>query len=138
MFLVAYESLGKVLAGLAEQPEIKSSPELLDRIQNAVKFHQQMQDYFQPLVNEYISTAKKLAEISRDPNAITSADDFSLIGKYAQIRDAGADATVIYRVAKSDGVVGTMHYRILRKLFGFSWDEARIFIEKIEEDQNNL
>jgi hypothetical protein len=56
-----------------------------------------------------------------------------IFAKYELIFKAGGDARLIYRVAQVEGLEMIVRLKILRSLFNFSFVEAKIFAEELDQ-----
>jgi hypothetical protein len=142
--LATYNSLGRILEKLMEHPEVQASPYLLDRIDNALKFHKGMVDELAPHTARYEQMDERFAEMAEeiaalkfDPSVRIPGETFRrVIEKYRLLRDSGGNAELIYRVAKAERVEEIVRLNILQMLFDLSLEEAEAIARSINEEQN--
>jgi hypothetical protein len=130
LFSMAFTNLGNALQNLKK--EAAGTAAISEHVETSLFYFNEAEKYLTGFMKEYGEIARQLAQYIGDPNEIRSADDFSYIEKYRQIRDAGGTPDLIYKIAKSDGVQDIMHWRILKKLFGLELEEIQALIEKVE------
>ncbi|MCG3162234.1 MAG: hypothetical protein JMDDDDMK_03474 [Acidobacteria bacterium] len=133
---VSYESLGKILEQLQESPEIKASPELAERIRNAILFHRQISTDWQGLLKEHRELKKTVSDLTREPGERVCGQGLqNQFSKYEEMRDQGANPQGIYLAATEDGYDGVGAIRILRWVFDLSLQEAQEIILQAQSDQ---
>ncbi len=126
MLSVNYESLGKILEQLQESPEIKISPELAERIRNAILFHQQISAELQGLLKEHQELKKTVSDLTREPGErVCHQSPQSLFSKYEEMRDIGAGPQQVYLAARDDGHDEIAAIKALRQVFHLSLQEAQ-------------
>src|SRR2546428_6935592 len=101
---VSYESLGKILEQLQEYPEIKASPELTERIRNAILFHRQISTEWQGLLEEHRELKKTVSDLTREPGERVCGQGLqNQFSKYEEMRDHGVRPSEVYLAAIEDG-----------------------------------
>ena len=141
---VNYNSLGKILEGLLGNDEIKASPILLERLQTAFGFHQNLGEMLQKFFEDYQSKIDRIAELTSDPRVKIHGElRKGLLGEYEKIIQsrygtlykAGADPKLICRVAQMEKIDLIERLKMLRYFFNLSLEEAQSVERDIENEQ---
>jgi hypothetical protein len=96
--LVSYESLGKIFEQLQASPEIRASPELAERVKNAVLFHRQIAAELQGLLEERQELKKTISELTKEPgDRVCNQPPQNQFSRYDEMRDLGGPAGSLSR-----------------------------------------
>lgn len=126
MFSVSYESLGGILEQLQQSPEIKNSPELADRVHNAILFHQQISVELQGLLSEFRELEEKVSELTRESGErVCNQPARNRLVKYEELHAHGASPQDVYQAARNDGFDDIESIRVLRRVFQLSLSQAQ-------------
>ncbi len=133
MLRVSYESLGKILRQIQESAEIKASPALAQRVNEAVSFHQQMAAELQELSREELILKQKLSEVTREPGErVCYEPSPERFVKYEQMKNTGATPQEIYSTAMADGLSRLEGILVLRQIFNLRLPDAKEVVGEVE------
>lgn len=110
---------------LLDEVEAQDFNELRTAVLNAISTYSSFNEDLQLLVDYRIQLLHKLGEITEDANEIIDSERFSLIERYRLIQELGGDIHFINRAAIEDGVIPSLRFRVLKKLFKLSDEEIR-------------
>ena len=134
MLSVSYQNLGHILEQLRESSAVQASPELEEKVRNAILFHQQLASEYQEVLQEHQTLQRKLSALTRDPDEIVCGGVRPhLFRRYEEMRDAGMDEKEIYWAAKQDGLDEVELIKMLRQVFQLSLNEAQRTIYEAEQ-----
>jgi len=132
---VSHQSLGKILEQLCESPEVKASPELTERLRQAIFFHQQVSVEFQELLQAYQDLREERSRLTRElDERVCNRISPSQFSQYEKMRDAGSRPPDVYLAAKNDGLDEIEAIKVLRQVFHFSLREAESAIAEAERE----
>lgn len=136
MLSVSYESLGKILVQLQESPEIKASPELAERVRNAILFHRQISAELQGVLEESQELKRTISDLTREPGErVCDQPPRNQFGKYEEMRRLGANSEEVYFAAIKDGHDEIGAIKVLRQVFQLSLQEAQDAILQAQKDR---
>ena len=129
-----YHNLGNLLAQLQEASQVQASPALVEKIGNAILFHQQLANDYAQLLQEHHALKQELSALTRDAGEIVCgeqrAPEFS---QYEQRRAAGMDAHEIYWAARQAGLEKVELIKMLQHVFQLSLRDAQKVIAEAEQ-----
>jgi hypothetical protein len=131
MLTVSYQSLGKLLAQLGENPAVNASPELAEKVRQAALFHRQMADSLDALLQEQEAFRAELSRVTREEGERVCGEP-PRHTKYEAMRAAGSGPDEVYFETKADGLDRIQRLRVLRHVFHLSLDEAEQVAERVE------
>jgi hypothetical protein len=133
MLSVSYQNLGHLLAQLRESVTVQATPELAEKVRNAILFHQQLAREYEDLWQEHQTLKQKLSQVTRDPGEIVCGDPHpARFSKYEQMRDAGMMMRDVYWAAKQEGLDKIELIAMLRQVFQLSLRDAQSAIVEAE------
>lgn len=132
MLTVSYQSLGKLLAQLGENPAVNTSPELAEKVRQATLFHRQIADSLDALLQEQEAFRAELSRVTREEGERVCGEQPPRHAKYEAMRAAGSGPDEIYFEAGADGLDRIQRLRVLRHVFHLSLAEAEQVAERAE------
>jgi len=133
MLNISYESLGKILEQIRESAEVKGSPALAERVDNAISFHQQMAAEMQMLNQEQQLLRRKLSDVTREPGErVCYESSPNQFAKYEEMKNAGATPLDVYSAAMADGLSRLEGILVLRQIFNLRLPDAKEVVGEVE------